>query len=178
MAWFRRNPLGLEALQRHLKDELALNPFVSRTDERPRRKHALTAPPQALGLIPEHAKSDVWSVVIDTRYPKGLVSLVVGRGDLTALVFSTGVTLPGRGASAEGASREVLEAAAGLVDGMPPADGSPPPPIGHVAIHVRTSRGIQRVMAAEGELVAGCHNLSPLYRAGLRLMAEILAMDT
>ena len=36
----------------------------------------------------------------------------------------------------------------------------------------------QRVMAAEGELVAGHHDLSPLYRAGLRLMAEILAMDT
>ncbi len=177
MAWFRRSPQGLEDLHRHLKEELARNPFLGGAGGRSRRAIALTAPPQALGVDPETVESDVWSVVIDTLYPTGLVSLVVARADLAALVFGTGVTLRGRGPAAERAGLDLLETATALIHEIPTADSAPIPPTGSVAIHVRTSRGIHRAEATEGELVSGGHALSPIHRAALRIMAYILDTD-
>lgn len=137
---------------------------------------------QALGFGPVEIKAGpvveggrVLGVVMDMGYETAVVSIVGLSDGTTSTYVSNGGGMIGGGDSPPVAAAskrwvEVAEAAAGL---LPESSGEALPADGEIRFNVLTVGPRLSATAAEPELAAGRHALSPLYRAGQDVITEI-----
>jgi hypothetical protein len=116
---------------------------------------------------------------METGYAEAVATLVAVVDGTTSLYFSNGGGIIGAGSheGAAAASRAWLERGAEHLDVLP-AVTEPPPPAQHVTQFVAvTPSGLRGASAAESELAAGGHALSPLFFAGQDVITQVRLVE-
>jgi hypothetical protein len=136
---------------------------------------------QVLGLtpgeLPDAIPDDapILALLMETRYPEAVATLVAVADGTTSLYLSTGGGVIGAGeheAVAE-ASRRWLLAAEELLGALSPTPDPPLPGPGLTRFVAVTPRGLLDAEAPEAELEGGRHPLSPLYHAGDDVLTQV-----
>jgi hypothetical protein len=136
------------------------------------RERILHGRPEQYGVVPQ---GDLWGVVMEVGLKKGaatLVSLVDGK---TSLLTSAGRAIQGAEEREEVrvATMRLCERATAPARGALPVKSFKLPGEGQVRFYFLTKTGVRSAGAAEPELAAGHHPLSPLYAAGQEVIAAI-----
>ena len=120
-----------------------------------------------LHFAPSREHPNVFGVVMDTGFPKALVTLVALVDGTTSLYFGTGGGVIGAGEheAVRSATLAFLACAEQDLELFAAAEESPLPAIGEVRFYLRTYAGLRSAQALEAKLVLGTHALSPLFVA-------------
>jgi len=142
------------------------------------RQQVLTLDPAKIGLRPT-AANQVWGLLLETGYPKAVVSLVTIADGTVSLYFSNGGGIIGVGQHDE--PRKACEAFLAFAPKfIPYADRTevfPLPSEGHTRFYFFTFNGILTVDANEDELGNNRSPLSPLFHKGHEVITAALRID-
>jgi hypothetical protein len=140
------------------------------------RDRALAVSVADLGLT---AAPPVLGVVMDTRYPEAVATLIGLADGTTSLYFSNGGGMIGGGQHPQvaEATRRWLEVAAELADRLSQEADEQLPGEGTTQLTVLTPSGRRSASAPEGELGAGGHELSPLFYAAHDVITELRLVE-
>jgi hypothetical protein len=110
----------------------------------------------------------VWGVLMDTGYPEVVATLVALADGTASIYLSSGGGVIGGGPheNINAAARHLVQMANDFISQMSPASEFPLPGAGRTRFYVLTTEGVVSFEAAEEELGAGSHALSPLFFAG------------
>lgn len=132
-------------------------------------------PPSGLARTSTHP--NVWAVLLEMGFDSGAATLCAVADGTTSLYLSSDGGVLGAGAhpSVRAASEALLCAAQSHLDELSPVEATPLPGPGRVRFYVRTDRGTLGAEAAQAELGAGGHLLSPLFFAGDAVLSALRA---
>ena len=122
---------------------------------------------------------EVFGVVMETGYPKGIATLVSFVDGTTSLYLSTGGGTIGAGnhpGPAE-ASRSLVKLAALNTQRLAVAASTPLPQVGYTRFYVLTQRGTLMAEAKEEDLGEGRNPLSSLFYAAQDVITEIRKVE-
>lgn len=139
------------------------------------RTQALTVSPESFGLGVPADRRAAYGVVMETRYPEVTVTVVAySHGDASLYASNGGGVIGGFAHKPVAAAAVALVAEAQTKMGsMARAPDFPAPAVNNTRFYVLTSQGAYAAEAPEAALEAGAHPLSPLYRSGHLLVAEL-----
>lgn len=139
------------------------------------REQALMLEPGRVGLEPTPERPDVWGVLMETGYPRAVVTLVAFADGTISLYFSSGGGTLGAGGhdSVRAAAEVFLDATQAYHAAFAPAAATPAPDVGRVRFYVRTFDGTRTAEADEQDLGSGRHPLAPVFHAGHALIAAV-----
>jgi ADP-ribosylglycohydrolase len=143
------------------------------------RAQILTLDPAAAGLQPEPGHSVVWGVLMETAYPRGTATLVALADGTTSLYFSTGGGIIGGGfhQAVATATRSFLADLEDHLSMLRPDPDVTLPAAGQVIIRALTYTGRMSAEASEDDLGHGRHQLSPVFHAAHRVIAELRLVE-
>ena len=129
------------------------------------RNQVLTLVPAEAGLVPSSAAPHVWGVLTEIGLENGSVTLVSLADGTTSLYFSSGGGIIGGGthAAVAAASQALVTEAEQYRSAMAPTAVLPLPAAGRIRFYLLTFDGALTAEAAEEGLVAGRHELAPLF---------------
>jgi hypothetical protein len=138
------------------------------------RSQALSLTSSDLGL-----DAPVLAVVMDTRYPEAVATLVGVADGSTSLYFSNGGGIIGGGQHPQvaEATQRLLGVAASLAGAMSAGRSSELPDDGVTQLTVVTPNGRVSARAAEDELGAGQHELSQLFYAAHDVITQLRLVE-
>ena len=143
------------------------------------RLQALRVDAAMLGIEPSAELRDVFGVVMDTTYTRGVATLVALADATTSLYTSTGFGIIGGGGHPQvvTAGQSLLRTAEEHLDHFGPDESDDPPPVGSVTIRLLTFE--RRLAATEDEslLGAGHRPLSQVFYAAHDVIAELRRID-
>jgi hypothetical protein len=141
------------------------------------RSRALGITRAELGELPETPA--VLGVVMDTRYPEAVMTLVGLADGTTSLYFSNGGGMIGGGQHPRvaTATQHLVEVAARSLALLSPASDLPLPPRGVTQLIAVTPTGNASAAAPEQELGAGEHVLSELFYAAQGVITELRLVE-
>lgn len=136
---------------------------------------------QVLSLSPQqmNIEAPVLAVLMETGYPKAVVSLVAVADGTVSIYFSNGGGIIGSGEyqQVQEVGREFLRESELHLPQLSKTDKFPLPTESHTRFHVVTASGVHTGSALEDDLGNNRHELSPLFHAGQKLIAYIRAAD-
>jgi hypothetical protein len=139
------------------------------------RNQVLSVKPGDIGVSPTSDMPVVWGVLMETAYPKAVVTLVSLADRTTSLYFSNGGGVIGAGEHAE-----VAQATIGLISlaqqfhsQMQPTASFPTPAVGKVRFYLLTFSGVLTAEADEQDLGHERHQLSPLFHKGHEVIGNV-----
>ncbi|MDH3402129.1 MAG: hypothetical protein OES32_06900 [Acidobacteriota bacterium] len=135
---------------------------------------ALSLTPRDAGR-PNAGDSEVLAVLMETGYPRAVVSLVAIVDGTTSLYFSNGGGVIGAGATSAvaQASKELAAAAEGYLSQASRTEGTPLPGNGRVVFYFVTPQGTFTAEGAEEELGNDRHPFSKLFHLGHEVITAI-----
>lgn len=138
------------------------------------RSLAFTRTADELGLN-ENETGPVFGLIMETGYPKALVSLVVFAEGSTSIYFGNGGGIIGAGehAPVRKAASELISTAATFVPEMKATKGPDLPAVGEVRFYLLTYSGLRSAAGIEEELGSGNHKLSPLFFAAHQVISAV-----
>jgi hypothetical protein len=141
------------------------------------RSRALSITQAELGELPE--ATPVFGVVMDTRYPEAVATLVALADGTTSLYFSNGGGMIGGGEHPRvaAATRRLVDVAARFLGVLSPASDFPLPQQGTTQLIAVTAGGNSSATAPEEELGAGEHELSELFYAAQDVLTELRLVE-
>jgi hypothetical protein len=143
------------------------------------RAQILTLDPAAAGLLhgPDHPV--VWGALMETGHPRGTATLVALADGTTSLYFSTGGGIIGGGfhQAVATATRSFLADLEHHLPMLRPDPDATLPAVGQVVIRALTYTGRMSAEAAEDDLGHGRHQLSPVFHAAHRVIAELRLIE-
>lgn len=141
------------------------------------RKQALSVRASDLGLEPGGAQ--VWGALMETGFPKAVVTLVSFAEGTTSLYFSTGGGTIGAGAhaSVRAAAERFLAAAHEHLGHFSAAREHPLPAEGRVRFYVHTFHGLLTADRDEQDLGYQRDPLAPVFHAGHAVITAIRELD-
>jgi hypothetical protein len=141
------------------------------------RSRALGITQDELGELP--AAPPVLGVVMDTRYPEAVMTLVGLADGTTSLYFSNGGGMIGGGEHPRvaAATQRLVDVAARFLGVLSPASEFPLPPKGITQLTAVTPSGNASASAPERELGAGEHELSELFYAAQDVITELRLVE-
>lgn len=143
------------------------------------RERMLRLEPAEIGVRASNELPRVAAAIMDWPVGAGMSSLVSWADGSTSLYLSSGGGFIGGGGqpSVAAASRRLLATIEQQLDLFPPATSAPLPPIGHVALVVRTFDGLRRLDVDERELATGRHAALASFSAAQDVITEIHLVD-
>jgi len=132
---------------------------------------------QALAQTPHSlvAEADVVGVLMETRYPEAVATLVAFIDGSASMYFSNGGGIIGAGQH-EGpaaAARALVQVASEYLRDFVPTKEFPLPEVAHTRFYVVTRSGVLTAEAAEQDLGEGRLPLSPVFHAAHELIFQI-----
>ena len=139
------------------------------------REQVLSLPASEAGISSAPGHERVWSVLMETGYPKAIVSLVTVADGTTSLYFSNGGGIIGAGQHppVRAAADAFIAAANMYAEQLAPASEHPLPAVNRVRFYARTYDGLLTAEADERELGENRHPLSPLFHLGHAVIAAV-----
>jgi hypothetical protein len=136
------------------------------------REKILRGSAQDFGVTP---RRKLWGVLMELGMERGAATLVALADGTTSLYLSTGGGVIGAGehASVRAATLRLCDSAAGMAGAVPAAHSFDLPDHGRVRFYFLTTSGVRTAEAAESQLAEGKHSLSPLFRLGHDVIAEV-----
>jgi hypothetical protein len=143
------------------------------------RQRAFTIPFEETDIRNPEVKSDVWAVIMEIRYEDYTVTtwaLASGYADI--YVSKGGLFLGGyRDAEVNAAARNTIAAARKLVAPLKQTQEWPEPASpGEIRFYLRKGDTLSTGSATEKQLLAGTHELAPLFRAAWGLVLKYRAL--
>ena len=137
------------------------------------RQRALEVSASQLGLTV--APEEPYGVLMETGYPKAVVTLLSMGEGTTSLYFSTGGgILGGIGhASVRAASQKFISIAGQYLKDMEQTEQYPQPEIGQVRFYVLTPSGVRTYQAQENDLGHKRSQFWPLFYSGQEVLTEL-----
>ena len=141
------------------------------------RSRALAITQAELGELPQ--TPHVLAVLMDTRYPEAVMTLVGLADGTTSLYFSNGGGMIGGGQHPRvaAATERLVEVAARSLDLLSPASDFPLPALGVTQLIAVTPTGNATGSAPEQELEDGDHELSELFYAAQDVITELRLVE-
>jgi hypothetical protein len=143
------------------------------------RAQAFGAEAEGLAPPPRPDHPDVWGAVMEMRLAGGIASLVTLADGTTSLYTSTGGGIIGGGAHppvVEASHRFLVGVQEHLGD-LEPEDRAPLPSEGSVRFHALTPSGRLSAEAGEADLLAGRHELAPLFRSAHEVITALRMIE-
>lgn len=139
------------------------------------REQALTLAPADIGVAPTAERPEVFGMLMETGFAKGVATLVGFADGTTSLYFSNGGGIIGAGQheSVRVATETWLRGFGDLKASFAPATATPPPGVGRVRFYVRTFGGTLTAEADEQDLGHRRHPLAPLFHLGHAVISRI-----
>lgn len=134
---------------------------------------------QALGLAPDQlgiaADTPVIALLMESRYPEAVATLVGVIDGSTSLYFSNGGGVIGAGAHPDvaAATERWLDASLDVLPHMSAVREPPLPDEGFTQFVAVTPNGLLSVIAPDDELRDGGHPLSPFFYSGQEVITQI-----
>ena len=121
------------------------------------------------------ADASILALLMETGYAQVVATLVGVADGTSSLYFSNGGGIIGAGthAAVADANAHWLEAGRAALPHLSPVAGPPPPTEGMTQFVAVTPSGLFGAVAAEAELGAGRHPLSPFFYAGHGVITQI-----
>ena len=143
------------------------------------RQKVLAIDPRELGLTPAITSGLVWGVLMETGYPKAVVTLVTIADGTVSLYFSNGGGMIGIGEH-EGprkACKEFLLFSQKFLDQASPTKTFPLPKQGNTRFYFLTFDGIRTVEFKEDDLSKNRLPLSPLFQKAQEVITQARIVD-
>jgi hypothetical protein len=136
---------------------------------------------QVLGLTPDQlgggsfAEEPILALLMETRYPEAVATLVAVADGTTSLYFSNGGGVIGAGthAAVAEASERWLEAGRAALRDLPDVTDPALPADGMTQFLTVTPTALRGLAVPEAELGEGRHSLTPLFYAGQDVITQI-----
>lgn len=136
---------------------------------------------QALNLTAAqvHVSDSIFGVLMETRYPEAVVTLVALADGTASLYFSNGGGMIGAGQHERPAvaARSLVAFATHNLDHLMSTVDYPLPDPGHTRFYVLTSNAVLMADAPENDFGENRHVLSPLFYSAQELITEIRTSD-
>ena len=141
------------------------------------RSRALAITQAELGELPE--TPSVLGVLMDTRYPEAVMTLVGLADGTTSLYFSNGGGMIGGGQHPRvaAATQRLVAVGARSLDLLSAASDFPLPPLGVTQLIAVTPTGNASAAGSEKDLGAGEHELSELFYAAQDVITELRLVE-
>ena len=138
------------------------------------RDRILNLKPTEVGVIPSNEIPNVWGILMETRRPQAVVTLISLADGTTSLYFSNGGGMIGGGEhiTVAQASKSFVAAAEKYYRQMTLAETFPSPAIDRVKFYALTFSGIFTIDIDENELGNKKHELSPLFYSGQNVIMQ------
>jgi hypothetical protein len=142
------------------------------------RQQVLTLDPKSIGLA-ENSSNHVWGVLMETRYPEGVATLVTIADGTVSLYFSNGGGVIGVGQhdGPRRACAEFISAAPTFVPFANAVTTFPLPALGNTRFYFLTFDGILSVEVKEDVLGNNRHALSPFFHVGHKVITQANLVD-
>lgn len=141
------------------------------------RNMVLTTTPESVGVEP--GVNEVWGLLMETGYPKAVVTLVALADGTVSIYFSNGGGIIGLGPhpGPQKAAEALISLAQHYWREGSATEKHPLPTPSHTRFYLLTGGETRTLEAKEEELRYGRHRLSPLFRQGHQLISEIRSVD-
>jgi hypothetical protein len=142
------------------------------------RQQVLRLTPGELGEA--FAGAPILALLMETRYPEAVATLVGAVDGTSSLYFSNGGGIVGAGAHAAvaEANRRWLETGLTFLPELSAVDGPALPDEGMTQFVAVTPEGLRGALAAEDDLGEGGHALSPLFYAAQDVITQIRLVES
>jgi hypothetical protein len=143
------------------------------------REQALTVSAEELKIVPSSTRPNVFGILMETGYSKGVASLVTFTDGTTSLYFSGGGGIIGAGqhATVRSTLETLFDIAEEHLGEFVVAASTPLPNVGEVRFYLRTFKGLVAAESSEDDLGFGRHQLSRLFHAGHATIAAVREVD-
>jgi hypothetical protein len=142
------------------------------------RGMVLSTKPESIG-IKIHTPDQVWGILMETGFPKAVVSLVALGDGTVSLYFSNGGGIIGLGPhkGPKLAAQRLLSCSEQFLGKASPTRSFPLPRKSYTRFYMLTGGRILTVEALEQDLGQGHHPLSALFFKGQDLITEVRKVD-
>jgi hypothetical protein len=154
-------------------------PTADRADiYRDLRQQVLTIDPKSIGLAAD-SSNRVWGVLMETRYPEGVATLVTIADGTVSLYFSNGGGVIGVGQhdGPRKACAEFISAAPAFVLFANAVTTFPLPALSNTRFYFLTFDGILSVEVKEDDLGNNRHALSAFFHIGQKVITQANLVD-